>query len=363
MSMNPQAASTQSIASILGAYGSGNVPVGDLSETYQAVESIKSVRFAFHPWMDFPNFGADTFRFNIPYPTLKRLEMIALPALPRAVITPKRGPGSFAFGSVTVGGEIPSQGSTSNVTQAMQMPAESIADLLMAYRKFGMAGLDSLTAHDESTLIDSFTVFGAVMGVARDEYEEENFGRRHAELVLEDYPAWLRGGAPLALETAINHGFTLHGRELRLNPSLRERGLQLIGEIEGSIALAHEMALNPSDGILPNAKNLLNVTANRGAGGKAYLDPVEEWLLAQFPSFKMDTDVERAKTAMQEALKGSSSNNNDIITVISKLQEASQGQQATLDLLAQFLVSQQQQNANQPTTQGARAPRSAAKEL
>lgn len=322
MSANVEA--KQNIGDIIKTYGGPNVPMTDLVETIKAAEDVKTVKFAWHPWMPIPNIGAEGFKFNVAYPVLDRLRPIPLPVFPYPHVKPRSSAQAFALLGATLAEAIPSAGSRAHIEQRYQMPSTSMEYLKTAYRRFGMTGLESMTATDERELLSSFVLYEAVMGVARDE-EEAEAGRLPEGLVLEDYPAWLAGGAPRALSLAMAKGVTLDGRQFKLDSGMRARAQKLINEILAGVNQAHEMALNASDGLLPNTKKLLNITANHGQGGKNHLDALDEWLLKQFPSFRMDTDVERAQAALKETFQHSAQAagaNSDAILLIAQQNQA-----------------------------------------
>lgn len=353
------------IAETLRTYG--GAPVGDLEETVRAIESTQAVMFAFHTWIPFPNFGSEGFKFNIQHTVLERLTPIYLPVYPKAVIVPRFAPGQFAVGGVApgavtadgsiVGGSIPSRGSAAKVAQVPQLPAESLQELLTAYGRYGMVGLHSLSAQTPQETRMSFALFEGVMGAAQSE-EEDKAGRRPEDLLLEDFPVWLERGAPRALEYALSRGANLRipifekqppvpGMQPRiidyriehvsLGSQMEQRGHRLITEVYQSVRQAHEMALNPSDGILPRTKELLDITANKGQGGKNHLDGQDEWLMRQFPSFSMDTSVERAQKALQGVLAESGQSQGDTQAGILALLEK---QGKTIDMLTEIVVSQ-----------------------
>jgi hypothetical protein len=154
---------------------------------------------------------------------------------------------------------------------------------------------------------------------------ERKLGYRPPGLVLEDYPHWLDHVAPRLVQV-------LHSEKQLLEP---DRAMQLLSEIRQSVSLAEEAALSPSVGILPKTKEGLNITANRGTGGKTHLDALDEWLLKQYPSFEMDTDVERARAAMQNAIESSGQGNQEVLSTMVQMIKQ---QQTTLDLLTQFVT-------------------------
>jgi hypothetical protein len=345
--MSTPGTARENISDVMQQFGEGSLP--DLRETVRRVESVKTVRFAFHPWLPMPNFGSDGFRFNIPYPTLERLSLIPLAVFdyPRIVARPA---GAFALSIATLTEAVPAMGSQSKVETLMQMPSTSMRDLYTAFSKFGMVELQSLVAHDEAELSRSYILFNAVMGAAQDNSEIEA-GRRPSDLVLEEFPHWLAQDAPRALRAGLKR-VVIRGRQYKLTEDQLPAGEKLITEISGSVARAEAAALNPSDGILPRTKELLNITANKGQGGKTHLDRQDVWLLEQYPSFKMDTDVERAQKAMQEAIvagnQGSDDFKNGVMAILQQQQQAMNQQQETIGLLTQLIAGKQGEKAAQP---------------
>ncbi len=312
-------------------YQHGGSGVADLEETLREVETIKAVRFCLHAWMPFPNFGPDGFRFNVHYPELPRLEPIVLPTVTRPEIKGPAPRGGFGLlgnigtwrGSDTTsgrgeddfspgfGGNIPA-GQGAQVEQVYQRPAESVYNLLTAFGGYGLVELKSM-ASDEGGLELSFLLFEAVMGEARSE-EELDAGRRPAGLVLEDFPGWLSRGAPDAFRYAaarkkvsrmvrLRDGrFELREFPFRATPDEEARAEALISAVAASVKQATTRALNPDNGVLPKTRRLMQVGKNGGVEGKHHHDTLDLFLMGQFPSFPMDTDVDRAQTAVREAV-------------------------------------------------------------
>lgn len=354
--------SPENISEVMKQFGQhGSLP--DLTETVRQVESVKSVKFAFHPWLPISNFGSDGFRFNIPYPVLERLTLIPLAVFPYPKITP-RANGQFALGMATLTEAVPAMGSQSKVETLMQMPSVSMRDLYTAYSKFGMVELQTLASHDEAELSENFILFHAVMGLAGtdangNELEEDlKAGRRSINYTLEDLLkpspdlmdprvssnfSWLDNGAHHALRTALK-GVTIKGQRYAIAQSQIAKGERLIEEIKTSVYRAHQAALNPSDGILPRTKELLNITANKGQGGKTHLDNQDSWLLSEYPSFRMDTDVERAQRAMQGAIEAGNQSGDEfksgVLAMMQQQQQMMAQQQETLNLLAKIVTGQ-----------------------
>jgi len=333
-----------SIVDVMKNLGGPGLSLPDLTATIRQVETVKTVKFAFHPWYPLANFGSDGFRFNIPYPVLERLELIPLTVFQYPRILPKPN-GQFALMGATLTEAVPSMSSQSVVRTENQMPSVSMRELHTAYAKYGMVELVSLEARDEIELSQSFILYEAVMGVARDEKEAEESGRRPPGLVLEDFPAWLDTNGPRALQYALKNGVTIRDRQYQVAPTGQVAGLKLIDEIRASIGRAEEAALSPSDGILPRTREQLNITANKGVGGKTHLDNLDRWCMEQWPSFEMDTEVSRAQKAMQGAIEAGNNSGDDFKTgVMAILQQ----QQKTMDMLAQAVVGQKDEKEPKP---------------
>jgi hypothetical protein len=329
--MTPEVRQTHNnIADTLRELSGPGVAIPDLSSTIRRVESVNTVKFIFHPWIPIENLGPDGFAFNVHYARLERLKLIPIPVFDYArVINQSHG---FSLMSAIVGdiGAIPSRGQN-RIETLMQMPTTSIEALRIAHGKRGLVELESLIANDEQDLRYSFGLFNSLFREADGEADLDR-GQRPEGLLLENFPGWLDHDAPRLVETLAKEiaGFDT------------ERAFKLLSEIRHSIALAEEAALSPSIGILPRTKEGLNITANRGTGGKTHLDAVDEWLLKQYPSFEMDTDVERARLAMQTAIEAGNAGQQTVTKLLADVLErqertASQ-QQQTLDLLVQHMI-------------------------
>jgi hypothetical protein len=315
--------------------GMSSLPTPGMEEITREVESIKRALFAFHPWMPHSNFGPDGFRFNIPYPTLERLTPIPLVVFPYPEILPRRG-SAFAFLGANAFDAVPSVNSQSRIQTRQQPPAQSMTDLKTAYGKYGMVELKTLAAADEAEFANSFILFEAVMSPGRTE-AELNAGRRPANLLLEDFPEWLTGYAASAYKYAVSKGVVIKDNLHKVRPD-QNRAEKLIQEIHAAIMLTHEAALSPSVGILPKTREALNIAANKGQGGKMFKDNQDLWLEQQFPSFPMDTDVERTGKALQSAMETTAQATNDgNSTIAAVLERMDKRQEATEKVLLELL--------------------------
>jgi len=324
--MTPEVQHRPNIADTLRELSGPGATIPDLSSTIKRVESVNTIRFVFHPWMPINNLGSDGFAFNVHHLSLDRLKLIPITVFDFTRIINKRS--GFSLMSSIVGdiGGIPGRGQVELET-LMQMPATSVDYLRTAHGAKGLVELESLISYDDTGLRYSFGLFQTIFREAQSQ-EDIAHGHRPPGLLLEHFPNWLEHGAPKLLED-------LQGENVN-------QGMQLISEIRKSIDLAFEAALSPSVGILPKTKEGLNITANRGTGGKTHLDAQDEWLLKQFPSFEMDTDVERARSAMQTAIEAGNAGNQGVNKQMADIMERQErmfaAQQQTLDLLTQAVV-------------------------
>jgi len=339
--MTPEVQIRSNIASTLAELSGPGAIIPDLSSTMRRVESVNTVKFIFHPWVPIDNLGPDGFAFNVHYARLDRLKLIPIPVFDYAKIM--NASYGFSLMSAVVGdiGAIPSRGQT-KIETLMQMPTTSVDALRTAYGKFGLIELESLLSHDETELRYTFGLFKQIFSEATSGEDLER-GLRPEGLLLENFPAWLSYGPP-----------KLIAQLERENPQFDvARAHKLVGELRHSFFLAEEAALSPSIGILPKAKEGLNITANRGTGGKSHLDAVEEWLLKQYPSFEMDTDVERARLAMQSAMEagnaGQQTVSNSLLAVVERQEQMMAQQQQTLELLVQHMTGGAKAKPSKPT--------------
>jgi hypothetical protein len=358
-----------SLADILREQGSS---AAGLEETEAELKPLKALRFAWHPWLAFPNLDGEGFKFNVRYAVLERLEPISITTVPRVVV---KGPSpgfsplgitSFFGTGVTEGkdfvgdssgmlGMVPG-GRGAEITRVQQRPDESIGYLLQAYGDRGMTALTALDADDAEAEM-SFVLYEAVMGEARDDADREA-GKRAPGLLLEDFPAWLARDAERALEDGFRRGVlrlvkqyrdgVLVGEEpkayrLPSGQGLERRGMQLIEEIRGGITRAVRMATDPANGVLPKTRKQLQVAKNGGQEGKFHFDGLDVWLMQQFPNFDMDTDSERSARAVQHAVEHGSNVTAETNQMFAKIFEQQQATQAAI--AAQMAQTAEQQQA------------------
>jgi hypothetical protein len=248
-------------------------------------ESIETVRFMFHPWTPLPNISLQGRKYGVQHNVLQRMELIPLSTWKLPVILPRQG--GFAFGGTTGGpfGAFPTGSVGSRVEHRLQFPIESVLNLILAYgsegpNNIGMVELGSLKGDTDRVKAENILLFKAIMDPAQD-------------VILEKMPEYLSETAPQLAEAACENGVKLMGRVIPMSPLAPEKSTVLLREINASITAATVAGKR----ILANTKSDLADAKIGQADVKRKLDDLDKWLLGQFPSFSMDSDVERAAQA------------------------------------------------------------------
>jgi len=283
-----------------------------LADAAKTTESIDTVQFAFHPWADIPNISLQGFGKGIQHPILRRLSAIPLMTWKTPNIIPRAG--GFTVGSITSGGAFPSGSVGSKNEPRLQFPSESAANFLIAWGNDGLCDiggriLHSLTAHTDRDKLESLAVFRAVM---------ETGPHAGADLVLEQLPEFLEEGGRAyellraAVRTGVNFGTEQQPNIVPMGTIGVGKGQKMIREISGSIVaatLAGNRILDATKSDLADAKIGVKDV-------KRKLDLLDKWLLKQFPSFSLDSEVERAAQAtapLGDAIR--TANENQAITI------------------------------------------------
>lgn len=259
----------------------------------EEAETFETVMWLFNPWHDIPNLNGDGFMFGVRYSVLERLRPISIPVYPVAVIKPRSG---LNLGFDGLGGPIAKVGS--NVESRNQMPSESITRLLSAYYAVGCTALRSITSHTVAQRRESLTIFAAVL------WQQGEDGRAGVDLVLEELHGFLKKGEALRrLKAADRDGFLFQGARYELPEGGYLKGVSLIAELLDGVERAVDFALNESTGVLPTTRRQLIGVSKNLSGNKGDTDRLDDWALVQFPSFSMDSELDRAKNALTHALK------------------------------------------------------------
>jgi hypothetical protein len=338
-----------------------------IGETDTGPETMETVRFVHHFWSDIPNVQLAGYNFGVQHYVLPRMTPIPLRVWPTPVIMP-RGRG-MVFSSFTSEGAFPSGGVGSKVSQRFQFPNESLQKLLQAYGKdspndIGMIELSSLKAETDQQKLESILVYKAIMETTFDDT-----GLRGVDLPVERLLTWLDDGgvASKLLQRALNIGVTVKGAQDALPLSKQTapvKGRKLIEDLYASALRVEDRALNKNTGILEQTKGDL-IGASKGQKDvKIKLDLRDEFLLSQFPSYSLDTDVERATRAnrsVTDAIQESGKEATESMRVLIENQRhttelLAQAQAQNAELMKALLGAQQQKDAGEAAPAAAIEP-------
>ena len=110
-----------------------------------------------------------------------------------------------------------------------------------------------------------------------------------------------RGTAAKIIETAAaagKDGFEFGDEQIAVSPKEIEQLQILHDELATSILSAHTAALDAgSGGILAATRDAIQKGERRG------IDKADQWLMSQFPSFPMDTQLEKSNKQLLKALE------------------------------------------------------------
>lgn len=295
------------------------------SLTTQAIEealvsagNLARTKFMFNPWVDIPNSGIGGNRGGLkPYAVLPRMTLIPLYAWQVAKIKNRTSgniSGEQVIGKVRVG---------TITVQANQLADESEAFISKAYGKLPIVALNSLTADDDITRREAFMLFEAAMRVRRSDLtqeqiallSEEEFDEfpniRGVDVLMEDLPDFLKLGAPIALRFAVRHGMVVpdHLRTPLLpedfyhfRPEAGTKGMAMLRDMGIGASRAVDLAVGPA-GVLEISRSEISAAGMGQRDKKNQTDPLDKALLAQFPTFSMDTPIERAQRANEPLIR------------------------------------------------------------
>jgi hypothetical protein len=215
-----------------------------------------------------------------------------------------------AFGDITdvnqrkmiINGEMKTV--AANVDFVPVMPDQIIKELVVSYHQNGLTELPALKTNVDNRSTE---------GVARSKkiYELVMSGLKETTL-LQDMPKYFgfsvdgfptRNGDKPATEIvsdALDKG-TITADEAVI-------ALELIGQLAGNLGHAIFLATNPNDGTLTRTRESMSKSKNGQLNEKTNYDNNDLWLMKQFPSFRMDTDVVQMAEAVSAAVKNNSPN-------------------------------------------------------
>lgn len=286
----------------------------EIDRSNRQAENLATMKFVWHPWADVNNRGVNKNRGDIKYSVLPRMQLIPIYAWPVPVIKPAQG--GFSVGSYTSYGAFMGPVGTV-VSQRSMLAHESIRLIEKWYGHFGLRSLEALKAETDLDKFEAFLLYEGVMNNVRrlnPQAEDELAGEtmRGVDICIEDLPAFLQNDAPQMLSYILEHGVNFTGSKLapgfkagfyRFNRERRTavetKGGRMIGEMLRNVEAAIDCALNEETGILVVTRGQLAQAGMQITGAKARMDRLDEFLIKQFPSFSMDTAVERASRANQ----------------------------------------------------------------
>ena len=204
-----------------------------------------------------------------------------------------------------------------NVKPEWVYPDQKVADMIYAFGKYGLIKVQSLFATSPEQEQKCQDIFNAVMSGL------EFSPRGQISTLLEDMPEYfsefgvtspyLPGKRPYVfrdeenkptnafkqLEKAIAKGVTIKGKQIKLSEFDYEKAEMLVREIEQSVLQAHASAIDiNSSGILPTTKKAITDKQKKG------YDACDGWFMNQFPSFSMDSELEKSQKQLMRVLDG-----------------------------------------------------------
>ncbi len=318
-----------------------------LQETGRGTESLDSVLFAFNPWCPIPNIELKGFLFGVQYVVLPRLDLIPLKVWKTPVIQPRVG--GFAVGAISSGGAFPSGAVGSKVDQRLQFPSESARNLLGAYgsdspNNIGFTVFRSLGADTDAGKLESILLFRAVMKTPL-----EDGAQPGVDQLLEELPKFLAGDAVTLLRRAVDKGVVIDGEVAKLSRTAARKGEVMIEDIRLSVANAAKRALDENSGILPLTKKSILAAEKGLQDNKVMPDELDNWLLRQFPSFSLDTAVERASRAnrsITDAILAKGGDDQSVLRELLIMQQQTLEQLARSNAITERLMKEREAKAS-----------------
>jgi hypothetical protein len=311
------------------------------------IAALSRKLFVVHFWQNLSTFGADGSLFNLDTKILdvdgenpvrvtpdgpvtsggvgflKRLRLLPVSATQRPLISNVVGfSASNAFlGSMDANakpaglGSMMGTTSKTNVRVEWSYPEEKIQAMAYTFGKYGLTGIQCLSANNAEQYLASQKIFNAVMaGIVSEEGRNqtlledmpEYFGERVSMYLAKKKPARFPFTAPQIVERATDpEGCSINGQVVRLSPEEAQVATALIAELIPSVNQTHVAALDVgSNGILAQTRKGLQ---NKQ---KLELDDCDQWLMAQFPSFPMDTQLEKSNAQLIRAIQETDGRND-----------------------------------------------------
>lgn len=314
------------------------VQVGLLTET----------RYVFHAWQNLSLVvpdgimcSIDTKEIDVDFDGkggginhIKRLRLVPMTTTQTPVINNREGfaVSNMFVGSFGVDGQPSGLGSNmtgsrkSNVRGEWHYPGNKLSELSFTFGKYGLVGINSLIGYDPKSKERCQEIFALVMsGIGKEHLLEdlpEYFANEEEEGITSVYlpdkrPARFRLLAREVVERAADKGVEVEilkvvpdkneksgykavraPKLIKLNAEEYTNALNLVDELKYSVLGSHAAALDPdNNGVLPQTQAGLQNKKKTG------YDALDKFLMRQFPSYPMDTDLEKSQKQLIRALE------------------------------------------------------------
>lgn len=299
-----------------------------------AINQLTNMRFIFHAWKDLPildNDGVmcnlDTRMLDVDFkPTkdnpissgtanLKRLRLLPVNSTQKPIISNHTGfsvsnvvvgsannAGQYGYGAGMMGAS-----RKTNVNKEWVSPEEKIVDLSYTFGKYGLIAIQSLSAQNEEQLKSANKVFAVVMSGLPDSTLLEDIPEYFEDLTVFGYlPEKPKSRLTQTAQSIVEEsgkGVEVDGKTVKLNTLEYNQALALIEELKASVmqAVIHAVDVE-SGGILPTTQQSIESKQKYG------YDALDKWLMGQFPSYPMDSTLEKSNKQILRALDATGGN-------------------------------------------------------
>jgi hypothetical protein len=294
---------------------------------------LTQVLFVFHSWLnlsilgpDGTLFGLDTKMLDVDRASFKdgqvggigylqRLRLLPISTTQRPLINNSAG---FAVTNVYTG-PVSSDGQPkgigvglgssmkTNVKAEWTYPDTKVQDMIYTFGKYGLVGVHSMVATSDPKSMRRCQDIARLILSGFDERATpledlpEYFDPTFISPYLHDKrrARFARTAEDIIEEASSKDGIAFDGSRFHLSEVERGSALLLAEEMLASAVQAHIAALDTeANGILPSTREQMQSKTKR-----AY-DKCDQWLMSQFPSFPMDTELEKSNKQILRALDG-----------------------------------------------------------
>lgn len=282
------------------------------------INRLTEILFVVHAWMNLPILGADGPLFHLDTRALdvdgesayeangekhiagllflKRLRLLPVTPTQRGEINNDTG---FSISNVFLG-QVETDGQTgigSNMSGAMKSnvkldwvyPGQKVMDMSHTFGRYGLVHVPHLKANTEAEYEACQRIFDTVMS------------GMPADMILEDMPEYFGGESLYLLDKApVRFKKTAEQviEESDLSDGEKQLARNIVPVLLQMVQGAHMAALDPeAAGILPQSRDA------REKGQKSGYDKCDRWLMSQFPSYPMDTELEKSNSQLIRAIE------------------------------------------------------------